>query len=153
MTRKQLVMAAVAGMAIGASAPAVLAQNNAEVHCYGINGCTPEAKCAVSKEDLAAIKQLVGASEFDVGDLRRRDGHVLAMAIGQPQGAGLVTQGGVDLLQCRSDQFLPRRVRVGWEWSVECAAVRRGQREHGFGRRVHRGDREGLGEPPVRQGH
>src|SRR4051794_21883473 len=64
MNRKQLVMAAVAGMALGAAAPAVVAQKAGEGNCYGINGCTPEAKCAVSKEDLAAIKKLVGDTEY-----------------------------------------------------------------------------------------
>ena len=65
MDRKKLVMAAVAGIALGATAPAALAQKPAEVNCYGINGCTAEAKCAVAKEDLAAIKKLLGAAEFD----------------------------------------------------------------------------------------
>jgi hypothetical protein len=63
----KLVMAAVAGMALGASAPAATAQTPlkaGEVACYGVNGCTPESKCAVSKEDLAAVKKLLGA-EFD----------------------------------------------------------------------------------------
>ena len=63
--RNKLVMAAVAGMALGAAAPAVMAQTKpGEVQCYGINGCTPEAKCAVSKEDLAAVKKLLGAADY-----------------------------------------------------------------------------------------
>jgi len=65
MNRKKLVMAAVAGMALGASAPAAPTQTKAgEIQCYGVNGCTAEAKCAVSKEDLAAVKKLVGDAEF-----------------------------------------------------------------------------------------
>jgi hypothetical protein len=57
-------MAAVAGMALGVASPVGFAQKPAEVNCYGINGCTPEAKCAVSKEDLAAIQTLIGAAEY-----------------------------------------------------------------------------------------
>jgi hypothetical protein len=63
--RNKLVMAAVAGMALGAAAPATQAQTKpGEVQCYGINGCTAEAKCAVSKEDLAAVKKLVGEADY-----------------------------------------------------------------------------------------
>jgi hypothetical protein len=63
--RNKLVMAAVAGMALGAAAPGVMAQTKpGEVQCYGINGCIPEAKCAVSKEDLASVRKLVGDAEY-----------------------------------------------------------------------------------------
>ena len=65
MNRKKLVMAAVAGMAMGASAAtAPVVPKAGEIQCYGVNGCTAEAKCAVSKEDLAAFKKLVGDTEF-----------------------------------------------------------------------------------------
>jgi hypothetical protein len=62
--RNKLVMAAVAGMALGAAAPAVAQTKPGEIQCYGVNGCTAEAKCAVSKEDLAAVKKLVGDAEY-----------------------------------------------------------------------------------------
>ena len=66
MNRKKLLMAAVAGMALGASsAPALAAEKPADVQCYGINGCIPEAKCAVSKEDLSSFKKLVGDAEYN----------------------------------------------------------------------------------------
>ncbi len=64
MHKKTLLMAAVAGMALGAAETAPITPKAGEVKCYGVNGCTPEAKCAVSKEDLAAIKKLVGDGEY-----------------------------------------------------------------------------------------
>src|SRR6516225_8981346 len=62
-----LVVAAVAGLAIGANAPAQEATNAgqpARVKCYGINGCAANASCAVKGEDLAAVKTLLGAKEY-----------------------------------------------------------------------------------------
>ena len=49
-----LVVAAVAGLAIGANAPAqeATAGQPAGVKCYGINGCAANASCAVKGEDV-----------------------------------------------------------------------------------------------------
>ena len=65
MNKKTLVMAAVAGMALGAAETGAVTPKAGEVKCYGVNGCTAEAKCAVSKEDLGAIKKLIGEGEYN----------------------------------------------------------------------------------------
>jgi hypothetical protein len=59
-------MAAVAGLAIGANAPAQEANagQSAGVKCYGINGCAANASCAVKAEDLAAVRTLLGAKAY-----------------------------------------------------------------------------------------
>jgi hypothetical protein len=61
-----LVIAAVAGLTMGASAPAqeASAGQPADVKCYGINGCAANASCAVKAEDLAAVRTLLGAKAF-----------------------------------------------------------------------------------------
>jgi hypothetical protein len=61
-----LVVAAVAGLAIGANAPAqeVNAGQPVGVKCYGINGCAANASCAVKAEDLAAVRSLLGAKSY-----------------------------------------------------------------------------------------
>ena len=61
-----LVVAAVAGLAIGAHAPAQEANAGqaAGVKCYGINGCAADASCAVKADDLAAVKTLLGAKAY-----------------------------------------------------------------------------------------
>jgi len=62
-----LVVAAVAGLAIGANAHAQEATNAGQpagVKCYGINGCAANASCAVKGEDLAAVKTLLGAKAY-----------------------------------------------------------------------------------------
>lgn len=66
MKKQKLLMAAVAGMALGLTAPAeTLAQEQTdEVKCYGINGCGSHAKCAVSAQDLGAVKTLLGPKEW-----------------------------------------------------------------------------------------
>ncbi len=65
MKRQKLVLAAVAGLFAGASAgaqaPAAKADN---VQCWGVNGCGGMAKCAVTAEDLAAVKKLLGDAEY-----------------------------------------------------------------------------------------
>jgi hypothetical protein len=62
-----LVVAAVAGLAIGVKAPAQQANPGmpAEVKCYGINGCAANSSCAVKADDLAAVKSLLGRSAFN----------------------------------------------------------------------------------------
>ena len=63
--RNRLLMAAVAGIAMGASAPTNLrAQEADEVQCYGINSCHAQAKCGVEKTDLDAVRKLLGDQEF-----------------------------------------------------------------------------------------
>jgi hypothetical protein len=61
-----LVVAAVAGLAIGATAPAQEATPGqpAGVKCYGINGCAANASCAVKAEDLTAVKTLLGVKAY-----------------------------------------------------------------------------------------
>jgi hypothetical protein len=61
-----LVVAAVAGLAIGATAPAQEANTGqpAGVKCYGINGCAASASCAVKADDLAAVRSQLGAKGF-----------------------------------------------------------------------------------------
>ncbi len=63
-----LVVAAMAGLAIGAKAPAQEANAGqpAEVKCYGINGCGANASCAVKADDLAAVKSLLGPKVYKV---------------------------------------------------------------------------------------
>lgn len=64
--REKFLMAAVAGISLGASAPARSEAGEAkgEVKCYGINGCGSHAKCAVSSGDLEAFQALLGAKEY-----------------------------------------------------------------------------------------
>lgn len=61
-----LVVAAVAGLAIGIKAPAQEANAGqpAEVKCYGINGCAANSSCAVKAEDVAAVRALLGTAAF-----------------------------------------------------------------------------------------
>jgi hypothetical protein len=61
-----LLMAAVAGIALGAGAPAsVLAgEKTGDVKCWGVNGCGSHAKCAVAAEDLRAFRTLLGDKEY-----------------------------------------------------------------------------------------
>jgi hypothetical protein len=66
MKKDKLLVAAIAGIALGASTPrpAGADEAKAEVKCYGINGCGAHAKCAVAADDLAAVKTLLGAKEY-----------------------------------------------------------------------------------------
>ncbi len=59
-------MAAVAGLSVGASAPAttVAGEKAGGVKCWGINGCGSHAKCSVAADDLAALKALLGEQEW-----------------------------------------------------------------------------------------
>jgi hypothetical protein len=67
MKRHKLMMAAVAGLAVGATTPAgnALAQKPDEVKCYGINSCGSHSKCGVAEDDLAAMKKLLGDKEYE----------------------------------------------------------------------------------------
>lgn len=61
-TREKLLMAAIAGMGMGAAAPVagVAGDVKDEVRCFGVNSCGQHAKCAVSDADLKALKGLLG---------------------------------------------------------------------------------------------
>jgi hypothetical protein len=61
-----LLMAAVAGIGTGLSAPVPgLAQEKKDsVKCWGVNSCGSHAKCAVTAEDLKAFEALLGAAAY-----------------------------------------------------------------------------------------
>jgi hypothetical protein len=63
---KSLLMAAVAGIGMGLSAPARSAADEkaGDVKCWGINGCGSHAKCSVGADDLKAFQALLGEQEF-----------------------------------------------------------------------------------------
>ena len=64
---KSLLMAAVAGISMGLSAPAPGAADDAkkdEVKCWGVNGCGSHAKCSVTDADLKAFQTLLGEKDF-----------------------------------------------------------------------------------------
>ena len=59
--REKLLVAAVAGIAMGAASPRpAQAQDKGEVKCWGINGCGSHAKCGITQADLDAFKTLLG---------------------------------------------------------------------------------------------
>jgi hypothetical protein len=58
--REKLLMAAVAGISMGLTAPTQGEETKDEVKCYGINGCGSHASCAVKDEDLSAFRALLG---------------------------------------------------------------------------------------------
>lgn len=65
MKRDKLLLAAVAGMTLGAvGAHGALAGEKDEVKCWGINGCGSHASCTVGADDLAAIRALLGEKEY-----------------------------------------------------------------------------------------
>ena len=68
MTNREskLLMAAVAGISMGLSAPLVNAEEKKadDGKCWGINGCGSHAKCAVSEAELKAVRTLLGDQEF-----------------------------------------------------------------------------------------
>jgi len=63
---KSLLMAAVAGISMGLSAPApaIADEKGGDVKCWGINGCGSHAKCSVGADDLKAFQALLGDQEF-----------------------------------------------------------------------------------------
>lgn len=64
--KQKIVLAALAGLAVGFTAPQTTnAQDKpVEVSCYGVNGCRANAKCNVSTEDLAAVRKLLGDTDY-----------------------------------------------------------------------------------------
>ena len=61
---KSFLMAAVAGISMGLSLPAVADEKKDEVKCWGVNGCGSHAKCSVTADDLKAFQTLLGEKEY-----------------------------------------------------------------------------------------
>jgi len=68
---KKLAAAALAGIAIGLSSSVTSsaqdknsAGNSSDVKCYGVNECAAHAGCGVKKDDVAAVKRLLGEQSF-----------------------------------------------------------------------------------------
>lgn len=63
---KGFLMAAVAGISMGLSAPAPSAaeEKTGDVKCWGINSCGSHAKCSVKDDDLKAMQDLLGDKDF-----------------------------------------------------------------------------------------
>jgi len=61
-----LLMAAVAGISMGLSAPVPSAaeEKTGDVKCWGINSCGSHAKCSVKDDDLKAMQDLLGDKDF-----------------------------------------------------------------------------------------
>jgi hypothetical protein len=65
MKKDKLLLAAIAGITLGANMPQVaLAADKDEVKCYGVNSCGHHSKCSVSAQDLDAVKALLGDKEY-----------------------------------------------------------------------------------------
>jgi hypothetical protein len=62
---KSFLMAAVAGISMGLSLPAVADEKKDEVKCWGINSCGSHAKCSVTEADLKAFQTLLGKEYKD----------------------------------------------------------------------------------------
>jgi hypothetical protein len=69
MTKREqrLLMAAVAGITVGLSAPHTQAaeEKKTTVHCWGVNSCGSHAKCSVSEADVKAFRTLLGDKEYE----------------------------------------------------------------------------------------
>jgi hypothetical protein len=87
--REKFLMAAVAGISMGLSAPALTEaqEKQGDVKCYGINGCGAHAKCAVASEDLKAFQALLGEREY-----KAKFGSSEAHACGQHAKCGASSQ-------------------------------------------------------------
>lgn len=65
-SKKALVIAALAGMAVGVANPTQLrADDTKEVKCFGVNSCKAHAGCGVEGDDVAAIQTLLGNKDFE----------------------------------------------------------------------------------------
>lgn len=66
-TKQRLLLAAITGL-MGAGAQGTLkAQEplkDGEVKCYGVNSCGAHAKCAVSDQNIASVRKLLGDKQF-----------------------------------------------------------------------------------------
>ncbi len=65
--RETFLVAAVAGISMGVSAPAPVTaeEKKDDVRCFGVNSCGQHAKCAVSDDDLNALRNLLGGKEYE----------------------------------------------------------------------------------------
>jgi hypothetical protein len=63
---KAFLMAAVAGITMGLSAPSPSAaeEKTGEVKCWGVNSCGSHAKCSVKDDDIKAFQALLGEKEY-----------------------------------------------------------------------------------------
>ena len=65
MKKDKLILAAVAGMTLGLTAPGTgFTEEKTDVKCWGVNGCGKSAKCSVTDADIAAVKKLIGDKEY-----------------------------------------------------------------------------------------
>ena len=65
MKKEKLLLAAVAGMTLGLTAPGTgFTEEKTDVECWGVNGCGSHAKCSVTDADVAAVKKLLGDKEY-----------------------------------------------------------------------------------------
>jgi hypothetical protein len=65
--REKLLMAAVAGLSLGLTAPPPgrADEKKGDVKCWGVNGCGSHAKCSVTAEDLKAFRTLLGDKDYE----------------------------------------------------------------------------------------
>jgi hypothetical protein len=65
-SEKGFLMAAVAGISMGLTAPgpSMAEEKKDEVKCWGVNGCGSHAKCSVTDADIKAFQTLLGDKEF-----------------------------------------------------------------------------------------
>jgi len=66
MREKGFLMAAVAGISMGLSAPAPSAaeEKTGDVKCWGVNSCGSHAKCSVKDDDLKAMQELINRARI-----------------------------------------------------------------------------------------
>jgi hypothetical protein len=62
--KDRFLMAAIAGISMGANLPAHGEEKKDDVKCYGVNGCGSHAKCSVSPADLKAFQAFFGEKEY-----------------------------------------------------------------------------------------
>jgi hypothetical protein len=66
MKKEKLLLAAVAGLTLGLTAPGTgFTEEKTDVNCWGVNGCGKSAKCSVTDADIAAVKKLIGDKEYE----------------------------------------------------------------------------------------
>lgn len=68
--KEKLIMAALAGLMLGCTAVGKAqsgqdAGQASNVRCYGVNSCAGHAGCGVMAEDVAAVRKLLGDTDFD----------------------------------------------------------------------------------------
>jgi hypothetical protein len=66
MKKDKLILAAVAGMTLGMTAPGIgFTEEKTDVKCWGVNSCGKHSKCSVTDADIAAVKKLIGDKEYE----------------------------------------------------------------------------------------